>query len=284
MRVVLLGAGGMLGRDLAAAAPSGTELHAFTHHDLDITDSAALGARIAAARPEVIINAAAYTAVDRAETETEQAHRVNAVAVGELARQAARTGARLVHFSSDYVFSGSASRPYGEADPTDPINVYGATKLAGERALEHGDADYLIVRSQWLFGAHGRSFPRTMWDRARAGQPTQVVSDQRGRPTHTRDLATAVWRLVERGTRGVLHVANAGEATWFDLAARVFRLAGRPELLTPCTTADFPTPARRPRYSVLALTKLERLGGGLPPWEEAVDRFLEAIHVHEIRK
>ena len=279
-RVVLLGAGGMLGCDLAAAAPSGTELHAFTHHDVDITDSAALGARIAAVRPEVIINAAGYTAVDRAETETEQAHRVNAVAVGELGRLAARTGARLVHFSSDYVFSGSASRPYRESDPTDPVNVYGATKLAGERALAHGDADWLIVRTQWLFGAHGRSFPRTMWDRARAGgQATRVVSDQRGRPTHTRDLATAVWRLVERGARGVLHVANAGEATWFDVAARVLRRAGRPDLLTPCTTADYPTPARRPRYSVLDTTRAEQLvGGPLPPWEEAVDRFLEEIH------
>jgi dTDP-4-dehydrorhamnose reductase len=276
MRVLLLGAGGMLGHDLATSVPSGTALYAPTLDDLDITDSAALGARIEALRPEVIINAAGYTAVDRAETETEQAHRVNAVAVGELGRLAARAGARVVHFSSDYVFSGMATRPYREGDPTDPVNVYGATKLAGERALAYSDATWLIVRTQWLFGAHGTSFPRTMWDRARAGQATRVVNDQRGRPTYTKDLAAAVWRLIERGARGVLHVANGGEATWFDVAAQVFARAGRRDLLTPCTTADYPTPARRPRYSVLDTTKFAGLAGGLPRWEDALDRFLSS--------
>jgi dTDP-4-dehydrorhamnose reductase len=278
MRVLLLGADGMLGRDLATSVPSGAALDLLTLDDLDITDSAALGARIEALRPELILNAAAYTAVDRAETETEQAHRANAVAVGELGRLAARAGARVVHFSTDYVFSGNASRPYREGDPTDPVNVYGATKLAGERALAHSDATWLIVRTQWLFGAHGTSFPRTMWQRAGAGEATRVVNDQRGRPTYTKDLAAAVWRLIERGARGVLHVANAGEATWFDVAARVFARAGRSDLLTPCSTADFPTPARRPRYSVLDTTRAERaLGGPLPRWEEAVDRFLSSL-------
>ena len=277
-RVLLLGAGGMLGRDLAAAAPSGTELHALTRHDLDITDHTALGARIAAVRPDVIVNAAGYTAVDRAETETERAHRVNAVAVGELGRLAARADARVVHFSSDYVFGGSGSRPYREGDPTDPVNVYGATKLAGERALAHSDAESLIVRTQWLFGVHGKSFPRTMWERARAGEATRVVRDQCGRPTYTGDLAPAVWRLIADGARGVLHVANAGEATWFDVAARVFRRAGRPELVTPCVSADYPTPARRPRYSVLDTSRADQvLGGPLPKWEDAVDRFLATV-------
>jgi dTDP-4-dehydrorhamnose reductase len=229
----------------------------------------------------VIVNAAGYTAVDRAETETEQAHRVNAVAVGELGKLAARAGARVVHFSSDYVFSGTATRPYREGDPTDPVNVYGATKLAGERALGHSAAEWLVVRTQWLFGTHGTSFPRTMWQRARAGQATRVVNDQRGRPTYTKDLAAAVWRLVmieASGTHSVLHVANAGEATWFDVAARVFARAGRSDLLAPCSTADFPTPARRPRYSVLDTTRVDRLlGGPLPGWEEAVDRFLSSL-------
>ena len=278
MRALVLGAGGMLGHDLVRAAPSGTELHPFSRQQLDITDPPALAARVSALRPDVILNAAAYTAVDRAEAETKQAWRVNAEAVGELGRIAAEAGARVVHFSTDYVFDGNASRPYREDSPTDPVNAYGATKLAGEDALRRSGADWLIVRTQWLFGVNGKSFPRTMWERAHAGLATKVVTDQTGRPTYSHDVAPAVWKLIDGGVSGVMHIANDGEATWFDVAARVFERAGRRDLLTPCSTADFPTPARRPRYSVLDTTRLdEQLGGPLPPWADAVDRFLECL-------
>jgi dTDP-4-dehydrorhamnose reductase len=275
MRALVLGAGGMLGHDLVRAAPSGTELHPFSRQQLDITDAPALAARVSALRPDVILNAAAYTAVDRAEAETKQAWRVNAEAVGELGRIAADAGARLVHFSTDYVFDGNASRPYQEDSPTDPVNAYGASKLAGEEALRRSGADWLIVRTQWLFGVNGKSFPRTMWERARAGLATKVVTDQTGRPTYSHDVARAVWKLIDGGVSGVMHIANDGEATWFEVAARVFERAGRQDLLTACSTADFPTPARRPRYSVLDTTRLdEQLGGPLPSWADAVDRFL----------
>ena len=278
MRVLILGAGGMLGHDLSRTAPNGTDLLPLTKHDLNITDTASLATHVSDKKPDVILNVAAYTAVDRAETESELCYRVNAVAVGELGRIAAKAGARVVHLSTDYVFNGKASQPYGEDSPTDPVNTYGASKLAGEQALEKSGADWLVVRTQWLFGVHGKSFPRTMWERARAGLETRVVKDQTGRPTHSYDLAVTIWELIPRGARGLLHITNAGQATWFDLAMHVFSRAGRPDLLMACSTADFPTPARRPRYSVLDTTRLEKqLGRGLPAWPQAVDRFLEHL-------
>lgn len=279
MRALILGAGGMLGHDLVQTVPRvDLQLQPLTRQQLDITDAAALARRVTELRPDVILDAAAYTAVDRAEAEREQAFRVNAEAVGELGRIAIRTGARVVHFSTDYVFDGTASEPYREDTPTKPVNAYGESKLGGEEALKTSGADWLIVRTQWLFGVNGRSFPRTMWERARAGLATKVVRDQTGRPTYSRDLAVAVWALIAKGTRGVIHLANDGQATWFDVATRVFARAGRPELLTACATADFPTPARRPTYSVLDTTRVEQLlGAPLSPWTDAVDRFLKRL-------
>ena len=278
MRAMILGAGGMLGHDLVAAAPPGIALFLYTRADLDITDKASLTARVAEAQPEVVINAAAYTAVDRAESERELAFRANAEAVGELGRIAARVGARVVHFSTDYVFDGTASQPYKEDSTTNPINTYGESKLAGEAALTHSGADFLIVRTQWLFGAHGRSFARTMWERARAGLKTTVVDDQKGRPTSTIDLARASWTLIRERASGLFHAANDGVATWFDVAEYIFSRLAKSDLLTPCTTATFPTPARRPLYGVLDLHKLETLlATPLPDWRSAVDTFLRRV-------
>jgi len=278
MRVLLLGAGGMLGRDLAATAPPAVTLFPLARTQLDITHSDAVAATLAELRAEVVINAAAYTLVDRAEAESQAAIAVNGAAVGQLARLARQAKARVVHFSTDYVFDGTARDPYYEDSPRHPINAYGMSKAAGERELQSSGAKYLLVRTQWLFGEHGTSFPRTMWERARAGRATRVVNDQLGRPTYARDLAAAVWRLIDGRECGVMHVTNQGQATWFDVAARVFARAGRPDLLTPCATADYPTKARRPRYSVLDTERAEKaLGGPLPAWEEAVDRFLATI-------
>ncbi len=228
-------------------------------------------------RPEVVLNAAAYTAVDRAESEPDVAFRVNAAAVEELGRIAAQAGARVVHFSTDHVFDGTARAPYREDDPPNPLNAYGRSKLAGERALAESGARYLIVRAQWLFGAHGRSFPRTMWERAGARQPSRVVDDQWGRPTCTADLAAAVWSLIRREAAGVLHVANAGTASWYDVARRVYAQVGVEALVTPCGTADYLTPAARPARAVLDTTDAEALlPAPLPRWEDALQRFLAA--------
>ena len=275
MRVIVLGAGGMLGHDLVATAPPEVKLFPFPRAELDITKHDAMAATLADVRPDVVINAAAYTLVDRAESEPQEAVRVNAAAVGALGRMARQVGARVIHFSTDYVFDGTATEPYTEERLRHPINAYGMSKLAGEKDLRASGAECLIVRTQWLFGVHGRSFPKTMWERARAGRATKVVRDQTGRPTYAPDLAAAVWTLLRRGKCGVMHVANQGEATWFDVAAHVFARAGKPDLLTACVTADYPTPARRPRYSVLDTARAEQaLGGPLPTWEDAIDRFL----------
>jgi len=277
MRALILGAGGMLGHDLVRSAPTDLDVRPLTKSELDITDTTSVAALIGHLKPAVIVNAAAYTAVDRAEAEREQAFRVNAEAVGELGRIAARTGARVVHFSTDYVFDGTASEPYREDSPTKPVNAYGESKLAGEEALKASGADWLIVRTQWLFGVNGKSFPRTMRERAQAGLATKVVRDQTGRPTYAHDLARAVWALIGRGAKGLVHVANDGQATWFDVASHVFARAGRPDLLTPCSTADFPTPARRPTYSVLASSRVQELGVTMPPWQPALERFLDNV-------
>jgi len=270
MRVLLLGAGGMLGHDLAASAPPKVTLVPLTRAQLDITRNAAVAAALAELRPDVVINAAAYTLVDRAEAESQAALAVNGAAVGQLGRLARQAKARVVHFSTDYVFDGTATVPYGEECPRHPVNAYGMTKAAGEKDLQSSGATYLIVRTQWLFGEHGTSFPKTMWERAR-------VNDQLGRPTYARDLAAAVWRLIGWSACGLMHLTNHGQATWFDVAARVFARAGRPDLLTPCATADYPTKAKRPRYSVLDTERAEQaLGGALPTWEDAIDRFLSS--------
>jgi dTDP-4-dehydrorhamnose reductase len=264
----------MLGRDLVATSPT-SDLVSLTRTDLDIVDAARLSEIVAKVRPAVIINAAAYTAVDRAEVERDTAFRVNAVAVGAIGKTAKSAGSRVVHLSTDYVFDGSSSNAYTEESKTNPINVYGQSKLAGEKQLKESGAEYLIVRTQWLFGDTGKSFPDTMAQRAKAGTATRVVNDQWGRPTYTRDLAMAVWELIEGGHRGVFHIANAGDATWFDVAERVFAHFDRSDLLASCRSADYLTLARRPMHSVLSTKRAEDvLGRSLPHWTESLDQFL----------
>jgi dTDP-4-dehydrorhamnose reductase len=276
---VIFGAAGMLGADLCASAPPDVSLVSLDIGEVDITVRARVAAALDDASPDWVINAAAYTAVDRAETDRQVADAVNGVGPAHIAEESARRGIAVVHFSTDYVFDGTSASPYEETDPVTPINAYGETKLHGERAVLSTDAHALVLRTQWLFGRRGKSFPRTMWERARSGQQTRVVNDQFGRPTYTRDLASATWRLVARRASGIVHVTNGGPvATWFDLAREVFAHAGAATLLSACSTADYPTPARRPAYSVLCTDRLERLlPGPLPDWRDAVDRFLGEI-------
>ena len=287
MRALILGAGGMLGRDLVARAPAGVAVEARARDTLDLRHVGAVAAALDALRPDVVLNASAYTAVDNAELEPVAAFAVNAGAVGALAALCAARDMRLVHVSTDYVFDGTARRPYREDDPTNPLGVYGASKRAGEQRIAESGARALVVRTQWLFGEHGRSFVRTMWDRARRGQPARVVADQHGAPTSTYDLAGAIWSLVAGGMQdatsaggipeGVLHVANAGAATWYDVAARVYAAAGQAGGVTPCASDEYPTRARRPAYGVLDASRLRAAGVVMRPWEEAVDAFAATL-------
>lgn len=269
----------MLGTDLVASAPRGVSITCLTRADADVTDAGQVAATLDASDPAWVINATAYSRVDDAEANLASATAVNADVPGLIGAECARRGIRVVHFSTDYVFSGQGREPYDESAAVDPINAYGRTKLAGEEALCASGAEALILRTQWLFGRDGRSFPRTMWERATSGLKTRVVNDQVGRPTYTVDLARATWRLIELDVRGLYHVTNGGApATWYDVARAVFGRLGLDELLTSCSTEDYPTPARRPRYSVLDTSRAEALvGGPLPDWPDALERFVRSL-------
>lgn len=278
MRVLIFGAAGMLGTDLRASAPASASVMPLDIDDVDITDRALVASTLDRERPDWVINAAAYTAVDRAEDDRAAADAVNHLAPRNIAEEAARRGIAIVHLSTDYVFPGTAKTPYREGDAVAPVNAYGESKLRGEQAVLSSGAHALIVRTQWLFGPSGKSFPRVMWERASARMPTRVVADQIGRPTYTRDLAAAIWELVARNASGVIHVTNGGAvASWYDLAREVFARAGADSLLSPCTTADYPTRARRPAYSVLCTDRLESLLAPLPDWRDALRRFLDEL-------
>ncbi|MER6576406.1 dTDP-4-dehydrorhamnose reductase [Nonomuraea sp. NPDC001023] len=250
---LVTGAGGMLGHDLTRllrALPD-TRVAAFTRAELDVCDAAAVAAAVRATEPDVVVNCAAWTDVDGAEADEAGAMAVNGTAVTGLARVCAERGARLLQPSTDYVFDGTARTPYPEDAPACPINAYGRSKLAGERAaLGHG---HYVVRTAWLYGARGRSFTRTMAAMAAAGRPARVVDDQLGQPTWTADLAERLI-LLGRGQAppGVYHATSTGRTSWYGLARLVYSLAGAdPGLVEPVGSAAFPRPAPRPAYSVL---------------------------------
>jgi dTDP-4-dehydrorhamnose reductase len=283
----------MLGFDLRRSAPPDVELFSPPSHAVDITNVHDVTRALDEEAPRWVINAAAYTDVDQAEVHPTLALAVNGDGPRILSAECARRGIRVVHFGTDYVFAGDAVRPYVEDSPVAPLNAYGRSKLAGEQSVLRSGAHALVIRTQWLFGINGRSFPRTMWERARAGIVTRVVNDQSGRPSYTIDVAGATWQLIAREARGVVHVTNTGApATWFDLAERVFAAAAARELLHPCSTREYPTPAPRPSYSVLGTQRVEReLSIELPRWEDALQRFLaelrsephETIHAAQTR-
>jgi dTDP-4-dehydrorhamnose reductase len=265
-RYLLVGAAGMLGRDLQKAL-SARDVTALSRSALDITDLAAV--RAAVQGHDVILNAAAYTAVDEAESHERDAMRVNAHGVHNLAIAAAEERVALVHFSTDYVFDGSATVPYREDEKTHPISVYGRSKAEGERlALETNPDRTIIIRTSWLYGEHGGNFVKTMLRLGANGAAVSVVSDQRGQPTWTSDLAEQVVMLLDAGiTHGVFHGTASGVATWFDFARAVFELGGLdPQKVVSTRSADFVRPAPRPGYSVLGHDAWR--GTGVAPMRE----------------
>lgn len=254
-RWLVTSAGGMLGRDLVNALQrDGETVAALTHGDLDITDEGRVRAAVRDIRPDVVVNCAAWTAVDDAELHEDEALRANGHGAAHVAAACADTGARLVHISTDYVFSGDGCRPYAEHDPVGPRTAYGRTKLLGEDAVLRllPRAGY-VVRTAWLFGAHGPNFVRTMIRLERERPTVEVVADQRGQPTWTADVAGQVIALVQtQATAGVYHATSSGDTTWFGLAREVFRLLGADEArVTPVSSSDHPRTAVRPAYSVL---------------------------------
>jgi len=274
LRWLVTGAGGQLGRAfLAQARASGTTAVGMSHAELDVADADAVKRALDRAQPDAVLNCAAFTAVDRCESERALAERANALAPGILA-QLCRGGPLLVHVSTDYVFDGSASRPLAEGAPTRPLSVYGCTKLQGEEAIRAAGGDHLIARTQWLFGA-GPNFVRTIVRAAGQGQPLRVVDDQIGRPTWTGSLAAAIAAAVAAGARGTLHLANEGVASFFDLACAAVELGARrglcpPVAVQPIPSGEMPRPAARPAYAVLDLARARALGIRSPHWRDAL--------------
>ena len=270
--ILVVGANGMLGQDLMRALP--VSARGVDIGEIDITSPESVRTLLVSLKPEVVINAAAYTDVDGCEANRELAIAVNGAGVGHLARVSADIGAKLVQVSTDYVFDGGKGSPYLEDDPTGPLSVYGHSKLLGEQNVRL-NPDHLIVRTQWLYGLHGKNFVETMLRLATERSELSVVDDQIGSPTWTVDLAGAIRALVEAGCRGTYHAANAGFCSWNEFARAIFADAGVKITVKPMTTTELKRPAPRPLYSTLDCAKLTRdTGYVLQRWREALKTYL----------
>ncbi|MGI8593326.1 MAG: dTDP-4-dehydrorhamnose reductase [Solirubrobacteraceae bacterium] len=275
MRVLVTGAGGMLGQDVVGTARErGHEVTALTRSDLDVTDGAAVARTIRDVGPEVVVNCAAWTDVDGAEADEEEATKVNGEGAGNVARATAEAGAVLVHLSSDYVFDGNGRAPYVESDPVKPLSAYGRSKLAGERQVADAGSRHAIVRSSWLFGLGGGNFVETMLRLGAEQDELRVVNDQIGCPTFTAHLAEGLLDLAGGQALGIHHAAGAGACSWHAFAIEIFRQAGIEVRVDPTTTAQLERPAPRPPYSVLATARDD--GVALPEWREGLADYLAA--------
>ncbi len=291
-RVLILGAGGQLGAQLARSMMADglqESVTALGRAELDFADPEALRAAVRAHSPQILVNAAAYTAVDRAESEPELAFAVNATAPGILAEEMARRNGWLLHYSTDYVFDGSGTAPWRETDPTGPLNVYGASKLAGEQAIAAVGARHLIFRTSWVYAAEGRNFLHTMLRLGRERDRLSIVADQIGAPTSAEVLSEATAQLIARlhdGIEppcGIYHMSCSGETSWFGFAEAIFAAFAERQpapTLTPIATSDYPTPARRPRNSRLDGSLLaQNLDLRLPDWRDAFAAVVTALGV-----
>jgi dTDP-4-dehydrorhamnose reductase len=273
MRLLITGAAGMLGQDVVAAAlAAGHDPVALSRAELDITDAEAVDAAVDGVKPDAVVNCAAWTNVDGAETNEPEAVAVNGEGAGHVAAAAARGGAWTVHVSSDYVFDGERREPYLESAPTNPASAYGRSKLAGEHAVaESAPGLSTVVRSSWLFGAGGPCFPATILQLASGRSELTVVDDQVGCPTFTGHLAPALVELCTTRRPGVLHVAGSGRCSWFEFATAIVAAAGLECEVQPIPTTDMPRPATRPAYSVL---RTERGAPQLPEWQLGLEQYM----------
>lgn len=289
MKLLVLGAAGQIGGELCRIGwPARYQLTAVDRAEVDITQQEAVIAAVARERPDVIINAAAYTAVDRAESEPDAAWAVNAAGPGHLAAACKPAGIPLIHISTDYVFDGSKPGPYFEDDPVNPLGVYGRSKEAGDRAIREALSEHVILRTAWVYSAHGHNFVRTMLRLASERPVLRVVADQIGSPTSAADAARAIAAIVPRiaageASWGTYHFAGAGAVSWHGFAEAIFDLAapwrGRPPRVEAITTAEYPTPARRPANSVLDCCRIAAVFGIEPrPWREALAEVIGELH------
>jgi dTDP-4-dehydrorhamnose reductase len=266
----------MLGKDLIPILSGKEQVWARDIGDFDITDRKGVQREVEALQPQVLVNAAAYTDVDGCESKKEMAFAVNAEGAKNVALACAAIGGRMIHLSTDYVFDGSSRIPYREEDLPNPLNVYGSSKLQGERYIQAILENHLIVRTEWLYGRHGKNFVDTIVRHAGQQKELRVVDDQRGSPTFTRDLSFALERLIGMEARGILHVTNSGSCTWFEFARQILGEKGYNHVqVIPISSEELARPAKRPASSVMDCRKYEKLTGSkMTPWKEALKEYL----------
>ncbi|NEO56391.1 MAG: dTDP-4-dehydrorhamnose reductase [Okeania sp. SIO3B5] len=288
MKILLTGINGQLGHQLQPLLTNIGEVTAVGRENLDLADSNAISQIISQVKPEIIVNAAAYTAVDKSENEPELANAVNSIAPGIMATEAKKLGATLIHISTDYVFDGSQSTPYTETNPTKPLGIYGKSKLEGEKAIRETEANHIIIRTAWVYGVYGKgNFVKTMLRVGKDREELRVVYDQVGCPTWTGDLAEAIAQIIPQLNSeiyGTYHYTNSGAISWYDFAMTIFEEAkqlGFPlevKRVVPITTAEYPTPAKRPAFSVLNSGKISKvLGKHSPYWRDGLRQMLKQL-------
>jgi dTDP-4-dehydrorhamnose reductase len=283
--ILVTGANGQLGWELGQLAKS-YPIFEFVFVDrsqLDLSLPDTFEKMMHAIKPDCIVNTAAYTAVDKSETEKELAYTINATAVQELARISQALSIPFITYSTDYVFNGEANQPYLSSTKMDPVNYYGSTKAAGETLAMEANEHTIVIRTSWVFSSHGNNFVKTMMRLMKERDQLNIVADQKGRPTYAKDLALATMHMIEaihagKTIKGIYHFANQGETTWYDFAVKIKAIAGLTCALNPIETKDFPTPAKRPAYSVLDTSKIEEaLSLSIPHWEEALANCMKEI-------
>ncbi len=283
--ILVTGANGQLGWELGQLAKSypAFKFVLVDRGQLDFAFPKTFENIIHAIKPDCIVNTAAYTAVDKSETEKELAYTVNATAVQELARISKAFAIPFITYSTDYVFNGEANQPYLSSTKMDPVNYYGSTKAAGETLAMEANEHTIVIRTSWVFSSHGNNFVKTMIRLMKERESLNIVADQKGRPTYAKDLAIATMKMIEalhagKTLSGVYHYANTGETSWFDFAAKIKAIAGLTCTLNPIETKDFPTPAKRPAYSVLDTSKIEEaLSLSIPHWEDALASCMKEL-------
>lgn len=279
-KVVVLGGNGQLGVALKEHFGKSCDVAAFSHKDLDICDTAALDAAFARENPWAVINAAAWTDVDGCEGNVEKAYTVNALGAENVAAAAVKAGARVAYISTDYVFDGFKNSPYTEEDEPNPLSIYGKSKLEGEILTRKAAPEALIVRSSWLFGMGRSNFVMRLFELVMVKKEITVVTDRRGTPTYTADLAEALNTLLDKGASGLFHVSNAGECSWYEYAVEILKVLGVTECtIKPVTSDTFVRPAPRPAYTVMDNGKYRGVAGkSLRPWKEALASFLSNLN------
>ena len=283
--ILVTGSNGQLGWELGQLAKSypAFKFVLVDRSQLDLAFPETFEKMIHTIKPDCIINTAAYTAVDKSETEKALSYTVNATAVQTLASICKKLAIPFITYSTDYVFDGEATLPYASSTKVDPVNYYGSTKAAGETLAMEANEDAIIIRTSWVFSSHGNNFVKTMMRLMKERASLNIVADQKGRPTYAKDLAMATMKMIEamnagKSIKGVYHYANTGETTWFDFAAKIKAIAGLDCALNPIETKDFPTPAKRPAYSVLDTSKIEEaLSIAIPHWEDALISCMKEI-------